>query len=96
MKEYLDDHAVIAGISTTYTLGVQTLNRDTNKIVAFHSKVTPAGAYVNYNAYACSQISKDEDNYKIKEEDKNTAFFKVYDRETIESPLVMVNKRYFE
>ena len=95
VREYLDDHAVMAGVSTVYTLGIQTLRRDTNKILAFMSKVTPAGAYVNYNAYASGQLERHEGNFKIKDEDKHRASLKVFVKESFDAPLKLENKRYF-
>ena len=81
---------------TTYTLGVFTLKRNTNRILAFHSKVTPAGGYVNYNAWASRNATKNKDTFKIKDQDSHRAYFKIYEKTDIDAPLKLYKKRYFD
>jgi hypothetical protein len=61
-----------------YTLGAVTLQRDTNKMVVFTSKINPAGALIGYNLYASGQIQTNLDKVKIKPEDHHRSYFKVF------------------
>ena len=80
VREYLDDHAVRKHVSTTYTLGATTLKRTPSKVLVFHSKVSPAGAYVGYNSYASLAFQRSAEQFKVKDKDHHRSFFKVFEK----------------
>ena len=86
-----------ARITSNYTLGSRTLHRDQSKIVVFLSKIVPKGAYIRYDSYASgSQLSMENQDFKIKDQNNHRAHFKVLQRLTPQSNMVQINKREFD
>ncbi len=67
------------------------LLRDETKILVFQSKIIPAGAYINYNAYSSQRFLDNPYQYTIRNGDERMSYVRVYERKSTDSYLELVN-----